>query len=335
MKVLFLHDAGSTQAGPIWRARPHLLDLGIELLGGRDRKDIDLVLMQQTQVRCMPEWAERDHVPIVILERIDGSQVTSTTRLLMKTPRVVSVIKNTLWQDRTLYNRCGWRFHEDTLRLQRGQPLNPPPGVELEPHELAKLRLGFSFGAYQKLDGFAQEVDFGAERSIDVFFAGTVEYGDELITGHRRQCVEVIRNLKGLNVVCRPGRSMNADLYRQTMLQSKIVVSPWGWGESCFRDYEALLCGSVLIKPVVPEGDWEDDCGILDHSLPVSLLFADLPDVVAHGLQNFDEWHRQRWEWREGVLASRSPYNVALKLQNLLVEASSEFASVCINGIAH
>ncbi len=30
---------------------------------------------------------------------------------------------------------------------------------------------------------------------------------------------------------------------------SKLTLSPFGWGEVCFRDYEAIACGSLLIKP--------------------------------------------------------------------------------------
>ena len=35
------------------------------------------------------------------------------------------------------------------------------------------------------------------------------------------------------------------------MRQSKIVVSPFGFGEMCHRDFEAWGCGAVLLKPRV------------------------------------------------------------------------------------
>lgn len=37
--------------------------------------------------------------------------------------------------------------------------------------------------------------------------------------------------------------------YRKEMRQSKIVVSPFGWGEICFRDFEAVMNGALLLKP--------------------------------------------------------------------------------------
>jgi hypothetical protein len=37
--------------------------------------------------------------------------------------------------------------------------------------------------------------------------------------------------------------------YYQELLDAKITLSPFGWGEVCHRDFEAVLCGSLLLKP--------------------------------------------------------------------------------------
>jgi hypothetical protein len=37
--------------------------------------------------------------------------------------------------------------------------------------------------------------------------------------------------------------------YYRELADSKIVLSPFGWGEVCFRDFEAILSGSLLFKP--------------------------------------------------------------------------------------
>jgi hypothetical protein len=37
--------------------------------------------------------------------------------------------------------------------------------------------------------------------------------------------------------------------YYQELYDSKIVLSPFGWGEVCFRDFEAIISGSLLLKP--------------------------------------------------------------------------------------
>jgi len=37
--------------------------------------------------------------------------------------------------------------------------------------------------------------------------------------------------------------------YNHEVQNSKIVLSPFGWGELCFRDYEAVQSGALLVKP--------------------------------------------------------------------------------------
>ena len=68
--------------------------------------------------------------------------------------------------------------------------------------------------------------------------------------------------------------------YFSELQASKFAVSPFGWGEVCIRDFEAILCRSVLIKP---------DMGHLET----------WPDVYRSGetylsfswdLSHFDEW---------------------------------------------
>ena len=39
--------------------------------------------------------------------------------------------------------------------------------------------------------------------------------------------------------------------YYEEMLRSRACVSPFGFGEVCWRDFEAILCGCLLIKPAM------------------------------------------------------------------------------------
>ena len=41
----------------------------------------------------------------------------------------------------------------------------------------------------------------------------------------------------------------NQKQYYRELRNSKIVLSPFGWGEVCFRDFEAILAGALLLKP--------------------------------------------------------------------------------------
>jgi hypothetical protein len=53
---------------------------------------------------------------------------------------------------------------------------------------------------------------------------------------------------------------VDRQVYRQEMAQAAAVLSPFGWGEVCYRDFEAFQLGSVLIKPGMEHLETWPDC---------------------------------------------------------------------------
>lgn len=82
-------------------------------------------------------------------------------------------------------------------------------------------------------------------KTVRAWFAGTTRYEDRsgvvgaLITAHR-QAVEHY------------GAKVDRDLYAHCLSRANVAISPWGWGEACWRDWEAILCGCSLVKPACP-----------------------------------------------------------------------------------
>ncbi len=57
------------------------------------------------------------------------------------------------------------------------------------------------------------------------------------------------------------------------------VLSPFGWGEVCFRDAEAVIAGAVLVKPLMDHVEtWPDIYLPRETYMPVAW---DASDVVA------------------------------------------------------
>lgn len=52
------------------------------------------------------------------------------------------------------------------------------------------------------------------------------------------------------SLVIRAGERVDYKEYAALLRDSKLVVSPWGQGESSWRDYEATVSRAVLIKPM-------------------------------------------------------------------------------------
>ncbi|MCG2590821.1 hypothetical protein [Rhodohalobacter sulfatireducens] len=49
------------------------------------------------------------------------------------------------------------------------------------------------------------------------------------------------------------------EIYKENLKNSKAVVSPFGWGEVCYRDFESFISGTALIKPDMQHIDtWPD-----------------------------------------------------------------------------
>jgi hypothetical protein len=102
------------------------------------------------------------------------------------------------------------------------------------------------------------------KRTNDVFFSGTIKYHNKdphlnikrnefrekigsLVTQHRLDCITAVNNLS-----CKSFASTNKLYYKDYINyanNSKLFVSPYGWGEFSHKDFEITLLGCILIKP--------------------------------------------------------------------------------------
>jgi hypothetical protein len=65
------------------------------------------------------------------------------------------------------------------------------------------------------------------------------------------------------------------------------VFSPFGYGELCWRDIEAIIAGAVLIKPDMTH--LETRPNLFENNvtyLPVNWDFSNLEEVVEHAMAN-------------------------------------------------
>lgn len=69
--------------------------------------------------------------------------------------------------------------------------------------------------------------------------------------------------------------------YFLELCSSKVVFSPFGWGEVCFRDYEAIACGALLVKPDMSHLVTEPNIYIANETyIPVAWDYSDAADKV-------------------------------------------------------
>jgi len=236
-------------SGPIeaiFRSRGELRRLGIQVEFCRENpvqfEKGKVIAIQQTM---MTEEILEGPGPLVLLERADAA--ISWARRYTQHPNVKKVIKGAVLKNLKMHNACRGRYHSYLLNPRKALKAS----VILKEEDFRKLVPGASYGAYDMMKRWISDRPLLGDRKYDIHFAGTVTYGGmegETITRHRTSAVKAIKRIAGNHFIIE-GRHAPRDEYDAAMQQSKIVVSPWGFGELAYRDYEALYAGAVLIKP--------------------------------------------------------------------------------------
>ncbi len=167
-----------------------------------------------------------------------------------------------------------------------------------------KLKPGIHIGMYDRMGQWANRRPFDekswSQRPIDVLFCGRVqpEVYRPAIALHRSRFCDVLDDLRketNLTVVCKRDRVYYTEQYCQISRLAKIIVSPWGHGELCYRDFEAMFDECILIKPRPPERS-NGLGGFLDAGryLECHPDASDLAETILNALDN--------WQLHEGVL---------------------------------
>jgi len=282
------HGAGHLEV--LERAATALLDRGIQILWNvnlspKHATEGDLLVVHN----CLLDGY--DHVQslgrrVIVFERSDCSMPFQ--RWLPTCEEVLSIVKGSL-ATFEMVNNAGRRPHEDVLL---GEFKSQDYYIHKEEYE--KFDIFGGFGQYNRMQSWLHEEIHGP-RDIDVSFVGTTAGKPEAIESHRLACIAAVKHLDGRTTVSAPGRPCSAEGYKDLLRRSKVVVSPWGNGETCYRDYEAILAGCELVKP---ECNWvKTEPDVFAHATWCDKNFENLSEIVTSVLSKWD----QRTEWRENA----------------------------------
>lgn len=276
---------------------------------------------------------KRRKKPIILWERYASSTVTRREYLL--DPQVVLHIKGQCgMKDLDMYNAPvkNGRYHfsliwhalnpEQRGRLQSSTlhiPLQQKP--ILTKNQLSKIKVFYGISHRTRKDLWSKlDIDFKKNRKIDVHFAGTVKYKESPLPGlHRQQALKAISNLKHVKTKHGSGFIAKKFKYLKMLLNTKIVISPWGLGDVTIRDIEAIFAGCVLVKP---ESDhiktWPDMHRNGENYFACKHDFSDLQDVVDNILSNWESLADMRRQSRSMLLRTRKSEQVAVKFLEMI-----------------
>lgn len=263
---------------------------GIDLRFQPDRfpdvkSDADVLILQADFAGPNPENLSQR---IIIEERADSSMPQA--RWLLGKDNVSMCFKVSVAQRKWL-NLPVKRVHcwlLDSL-------LDWPERIILTEDQIAKVRPGFHFGMYPRL---ARRVDRARKlgrvndwrgRPIDVIFIGNTQYSNATICRHRLAFCDTLQKINGIRILCIPRHIVSSSKYFEISRNAKIVVSPWGYGELCYRDFEALLDHCVLVKPRTDFVEVLGEPLCMDSYTPCQPDASDLEDCISRILGPSDE----------------------------------------------
>lgn len=201
-------------------------------------------------------------------------------------PYIVHYLKKSLFRDRSLYfedfrgdtnlvDFYGRLYGQDHAPVQWHVPRSILPKLRLSPNFLTAPH----FIAPLETD----EKPRYEGRSLDVTVRLGGLKGEGSYPAMRRHAHQVMTDMVGISQS--PPGAVPLAAYMAEMRAARLCFSPFGFGELCWRDIEAILSGAVMIKPDM--GHLETLPDLYEPGvtyLPVRWDFSDLEDVVCAAL---------------------------------------------------
>lgn len=154
-----------------------------------------------------------------------------------------------------------------------------PACAALRPEAVAKIVLGWNIGLDDWIADLSCDLDPAlVERPRDIDIGCRASVPPHFWTyGMRNGAVEAINALSGTYRTNAPTNRVPREEYYDEMLRARLTVSPFGFGELCWRDFESILCGSVLVKQDMSHiATWPDLFVPHETYIPVRWDFSDL-----------------------------------------------------------
>lgn len=256
----------------------------------------DIILFHNYKATPKEKQCLKGKTPIIILERVAAAKIVS--RKFISQTNVIGVAKSTNFRDLNINNSSfattteKGNYHSRLIFESFNKKREYSNTSKFfTKKDFSKIELWYNFNIYEMMKLFIKKpVDYCAPRKIDINFYGTTTYGpnSNAITLHRKKCMGKIKSLKNCVIDIKQSREIKSK-YIDALRKSKIGISPWGLGEKCYRDFEAIYAGCVLLKPdtsfVI---DWMDSYNLKNKLyIPCKLDFSDLQEKV--------DWIKDNW----------------------------------------
>jgi hypothetical protein len=268
--------------------------------GGVDRDSYDVIFAKLSFMTPTPAAMEKmarlramfpPPVKIIYFDGDDDSCIQWGTEVLSK---VDLYVKKHMFSDIEWYRQqfIGKNNLTDYVAREHGRSFADnfiPHSCPVDGSQLDKIVLGYNIALDDKITTLYRETKPAApeEKTVDVMCRAACK-PDLWIYPFRGPINDALAPLtqQGYNVLV-PNQRVDQQGYYQEMRSSRICVSPFGYGELCWRDFETVLMGCLLVKPDMGHIRTEPDIFVAGETyVPVKWDFSDLADVCAHYLKD-------------------------------------------------
>jgi len=204
-------------------------------------------------------------------------------------PHILAYVKKQIFRDFKEYDRplIGDTNMTDYYAGRFGIDL-PETKFSIPPEFQQKIVLGSGFEYSPAIvRNLNREPNFG-QRPIDLH-ARVEAKGVHWYEKMRQEASTQAAKLSGRFRVSYSGR-VSRRHYFEELANSKLCFSPFGYGEVCWRDFEAMSTGSLLLKPDMSHLRLVSDFfRPYETYVPLSWDFSDLEEKVAHYVRHDSE----------------------------------------------
>ncbi|WP_370205312.1 glycosyltransferase [Pararhodobacter marinus] len=187
--------------------------------------------------------AQNPGARIVCLDWFAPTDLRNAARM---DPLVDLYVKKHVLRDRSLYGQPTLGDTNLTDYYNRRYGIDEPEQCfEVPPGFWDKLVVGPSFATAPNILPALMGRMPGGRRPIDMHARFAVG-GTPWYAGMRGEAEEALNQLPDLNIV--KGEGVPLPRFMVEMTSSKIGFSPFGYGEVCWRDYESVMAGALLLK---------------------------------------------------------------------------------------
>lgn len=227
---------------------------------------------------------------LVFVDYCDGT----STPFLGLLPRVDLFIKAHCLSDTKAYERTyeGGHIFSDFLSREMGWDLGGwSLGSTLDPAQSHKLVPGWTWvvaNRYQRLtrSGARLSMPWSLRRiDINTRFGGAGG-GEDWYRQYRKLAFDKAHELSG-QARLSSSKRVGLRRYLVEMGFTRLALSPFGWGEVCYRDFEAIAFGALLVKPDMSHLQTHPDLyRPFETYVPVKWDLSDLHEKCTHYLKN-------------------------------------------------